>query len=291
MIAQNFTVLGVPFNGIGVPPEQENPAQAIRDAGMINLLEMRGASVVDLGDLEIPPFDGYRDERNQVLNLAAWRDTSVRLSNRLGELLDRDSTFIILGGDCGILLGIIGAFVQRGRSIGLVMLDGHADFRSPESSPSGEAADLPLWVLTGRGPSELCGLYGRHPMIEDGEITVLGFREPDMIDQSSITRFDRKQIAKIGIAKATELGLQPIVEQGLDIWLHFDVDVIDPLEMPAVHFPESGGLSMREAADISKRVVDTQKVRGLSLACYHNGVDADGTAGIKLARLVSDILT
>lgn len=291
MITRRIAVMGVPFNGIGVPPEQENPAQAIRNAGLTGLLESRGTSVIDLGDIEIPPFDGHRDKSTKVLNLAAWKETSMRLSTRLNSSIDGDTTFIILGGDCGILLGIVGAYVQAGKRIGLVMLDGHADFRSPEASPSGEAADLPLWVLTGRGPAELSGLYGRTPMLQDSEVAVFGYREPDMIDQSSIIRFDQKQMAQMGIPRATDQGLQPLLGQGLDLWLHFDVDVIDPVEMPAVHFPEPGGLSFKETTEFFRQVIDTGRLIGLSLACYHNNVDTDGAAAAKLARLLSDVLT
>lgn len=290
MIGRQVTVVGVPFNGIGVPPEKENPARAIRDAGLIDFLESRGASVADLGDIEIPPFSGRRDESTHVLNLDAWKETSLRLSNRLSEFIDHNSSLVILGGDCGILLGIIGAFVQAGKKIGLVMLDGHADFRSPESSPSGEAADLPLWILTGRGPRELSNLYGRMPMLKDSEITVFGYREPDLIEQSSINRFSWQRMAGLGISGATTLGLRPLLDQGLDLWLHFDVDVINPIEMPAVHFPEPGGLSFDETADFIRRVFSTKKALGLSLACYHNDDDADGAAGTRLARLISEVL-
>lgn len=290
MSERHITVIGVPFNGIGVPPEQENPAQAIRDAGLTELLKSRGMSVTDLGDLQIPPFNGQRDELTHVLNLAAWKETSIRLSERLSEFIGHNTTQLILGGDCGILLGIIGAFIKLRKKIGLVMLDGHADFRSPESSPSGEAADLPLWVLTGRGPLELSNLYGSTPMLEDSAITIFGYREPDMIEQSSINRFNWQQMARLGISRATALGLQPLFDQGLDLWLHFDVDVINPVEMPAVHFPEPGGLSINEATDLIRQVIKTERVLGISLACYHNNNDTNGVTAARLARLISEVL-
>ncbi|UCE24469.1 MAG: arginase family protein, partial [Candidatus Zixiibacteriota bacterium] len=133
-------------------------------------------------------------------------------------------------------------------------------------------------------------LYGQTPMLEESEIAVFGYREPDMIEQSSIARYDRDQIRQMGIGRAVESGLRPLLEKGLDLWLHFDVDVIDPQEMPAVHFPEPGGLSAGEAADFSKRVMDTGKMIGLSLACYHNNDDKNGAVGIKLARLLAEVL-
>jgi arginase len=287
----HFTILGVPFNGIGVPPEQENPARAIRDAGLVESLLSRGAAVVDLGDLEIPPFAGHRDELTGVLNLDAWKVTSLRLSDRLAPYVDNETTLLILGGDCGILLGIIGAYVRRGRRIGLISLDGHADFRNPEASPSGEAADMPLWVLTGRGPAELSGLYGMARLLDDGDIAVFGYRDPDLIDTSSIAGLDRERMAEVGIEGAATEGLQPLLDRGMDLWLHFDVDVIDPLEMPAVHFPEPGGLSIKEATELARRVMDSARVVGFSLACYHNNDDPGGLGAASLVKLMTEVLT
>ncbi len=291
MNARRYSVIGVPFNGIGVSPEQENPARALRDAGLIGLLESRGSCTSDRGDIEIAEFDGYRDETTHVLNMTAWKETSLRLSGTLSEVLDQGTIPIILGGDCGILLGIIGAFSLRGSRVGLVMLDGHTDFRSPESSPSGEAADIPLWVLTGRGPAELSNLYGKEPMLDDSEIVVFGYREPDMIDQSDIVGYDRARIAEMGITQAAQQGLRHLSDQGLDFWLHFDVDVIDPIDMPAVHFPEPGGLSLNEVRTLVEAVMATGKVPGVSVACYHNEVDPDGSSADRLVHLLSDVLT
>ena len=291
MNASHYSVIGAPFNGIGVSPEQENPAGALRDAGLIGLLESRGFSVADLGDIEIPAFDGFRDDNTRVLNMTAWKETSLRLSNTLREILVQDTTPVILGGDCGILLGIIGALVSRGNRVGLVMLDGHTDFRSPESSPSGEAADIPLWVLTGRGPAELSNLYGQESMLDDSEIVVFGYREPDMIDQSDIVGYDRARMAEMGIARVAEQGLRHLSGQGLDFWLHLDVDVIDPVDMPAVHFPEPGGLSLSEVKALIEAVMATDKVLGLSVTCYHNDVDPDGSSADRLVHLLSEVLT
>jgi arginase len=134
MNSRHFTVIGAPFNGIGVTPEQENPAQSLREAGLIDLLRSRGASVNDLGDIEIAAFDGLRDEETHVLNTESWKETSLNLTRKLTDVLNQDTRPIVLGGDCGILLGIMGTFAKRGDRAGLVTLDGHTDFRNPRFS-------------------------------------------------------------------------------------------------------------------------------------------------------------
>ena len=54
-------ILGIPFNGDGTRPEIENPAAALREAGLSRLQIRSGDKLLDYGDLEIPVFDGHRD--------------------------------------------------------------------------------------------------------------------------------------------------------------------------------------------------------------------------------------
>ncbi len=54
-------ILGTPFNGLGSPPNIENPADGLRQAKLIPLLESKGYSVTDLGDLSGYQFQEIRD--------------------------------------------------------------------------------------------------------------------------------------------------------------------------------------------------------------------------------------
>jgi arginase family enzyme len=97
-------------------------------------------------------------------------------------------------------------------------------------------------------------------------------------------------MADMGITSAVNNGLRLLLNQELELWLHFDVDVVDPLEMPAVHFPEPGGMSMKEVQILLEEVLVTDKVLGLSIACYHSDVDADLTSAGGLVRMLSEVL-
>ena len=69
----------------------------------------------------------------------------------------------------------------------------------------------------------------------------------------------------------------------------FDVDVIDPQFMP-VMFPEPGGLTFEEAKKFLGLVWASSRVIGMSIACYHPRLDADGKAGARLVTLVSEVI-
>jgi arginase len=48
----------------------------------------------------------------------------------------------------------MGGLRAEGEDVRLVYLDGHVDLYDGRTSPTGEAADMPLAVLLGAGPPE-----------------------------------------------------------------------------------------------------------------------------------------
>ena len=282
-------ILGTPFNGLGELPDIENPAEGLRQANLVHLLKASGHDVTDLGDLSGFLCREIRDPETGINDFDLWLDLSREISQLLGKMLDRRAFPLLLGGDCRMLVGIFAALAQRKTKAGLVFLDGHADFHSPETSPSGDPADMELAILTGRGPERITRIAGKYPMIKDEDVVVYGIRAWDGIEASDIAVYDRQRIKELGITHCVKKGLKYFSQKELPIWLHFDVDVLDPEFMP-VMFPEPGGLTFEEAKEFLGLVWASGRVIGMSIACYHPRLDADGKAGARLVSLVSEII-
>ena len=280
----NIGIFGVPFNGDGTPPQIENPAAALRDAGLSRLVAASPHLCVDFGDLAIPDFEGRRDPITHILNQRAWREVSLRTAKRLHQIRERTDFVVVLGGDCSIFVGICGAFKLADERVGLVVVDGHTDYRDPFRSPTGEPADLEMAVLTGRGPVEVTGLFGEPPILSPGNVVICGYREADLIAQSTIAHYDRQAFRKTGAAQMALLALHRLspVER---VWLHLDVDVLDPGLMP-VCFPEPDGLGIDETVAFLSTALGHGPCVGISLACYHPCLDPTREA----ASTIVDIL-
>ena len=278
-------ILGTPFNGLGTFSDIENPAEGLRQANLMSLLETSGHIVTDLGDLSGFQCRDIRDDETGINDFDLWLNFSQKLSKIVGAMLDRQAFPLLLGGDCRMLIGIFAAFAQRETEVGLVFLDGHADFHSPETSPSGDPADMELAILTGRGPERITRIAGKYPLIKDEEVVVYGIRAWDGIGASNIEVYDRRLMVENGIKYSVKEGLKKFSQKELPIWLHFDVDALDPKFMP-VMFPEPEGLTFEEAQEFLGLVWASSRVIGMSIACYHPKLDADGNAGARLVTLV-----
>jgi arginase len=282
-----INLLGVPFNSDGTTPEEENPAKALRDLGLTTLLKSKGHFVTDYGDIAIPKPEGYRDQQTGILNLGALKETSRRLAAKLNETLDPNEFSIVLGGDCAILIGIFGAFAARDISVGLIFFDGHADFHSKETSPTAEAADFELAFLTGRGSEKITALFKKCPLISDESIIVYGLREPDLIAESNIEVYTKEQMLEVGIKHSAKKGMSRLVSSERLLWLHFDVDVIDPSLVPVL-IPASNGLTFEQTQDFLIQILSSGYFLGMSVACYHPNLDKTGQAGRQLSAVISN---
>jgi arginase len=283
-------ILGTPFNGLGAFPDIENPAEGLRQANLVPLLEASGHVVTDLGDLSGFQCQEIRDSDTGINDFDLWLDLSQKLSQILGTILDRQAFPLLLGGDCRMLVGIFASFAQRGTDLRLVFLDGHADFHSPETSPSGDPADMELAILTGRGPERITRIAGKYPLLKDEEVVVYGIRAWDHIAASNIEVHDRQRMRGNGIEQSVKEGLRNFSQRELPLWLHFDVDVLDPEVMP-VMFPEPEGLTFEEAREFLGLVWTSGQVIGMSIACYHPSLDVDGSAGTQLVTLLSELFS
>ena len=188
-----------------------------------------------------------------------------------------------------MLVGVFSAFAQSDLTAGLIFLDGHADFHYPSAILKCDPADIELAILTGRGPKKIVQLAGKSPLLNDEDIVVFGIRAWDQIAESNIQIYDKKRMVEIGIKSAVEEGLENYIRRNLPLWLHFDVDVLDPELMP-VMFPEPGGMSFDEVQEFLSLVMASGRIMGMSIACYHPSLDIGGGAGKQLASLISTIL-
>lgn len=278
--------LGLRRTGIDGLPE------ALRAAGFLE-----GSPDVEYaGRVPVPPYVSSRDTSTSVLNPDGIRMFSLSLAERVGSTLDRGRFPIVLGGDCSILLGTALALRRRGR-FGLFFMDGHADFYSPESEPSGEVASMELAIVTGREPAALADLEGRRPLVRDEDVVVFGFRDaesaaaygsPD-VRQTAMHVFDLTEVRQYGTSAAARQGLAALKANGVEgFWIHLDADVLNDEAMPAVDYRMPDGLWPEELTEALTVVLASPLAVGMEVTIYNPTFDdTERSAGRALARAVT----
>ena len=140
-------------------------------------------NATDLGEVLPPPYQDFTRPPGRARNEAGVATYSRSLGEQITEGLDDDRFVVVLGGDCSIVLGcLLGAGGARGTAagpnrVGLVYVDAHADFASPEESMTGSVASMALALAVGRGDSPLASLAGQEPLVLGKDVALVGRRD------------------------------------------------------------------------------------------------------------------
>lgn len=230
-------------------------------------------------------YSDQRDPDTHCLNATLIRQFSAGLGKALTHTVSQHRFALVLGGDCSVLTGIMPALKQAG-NYGLLFLDAHADFYSPEKSTTGEVADMDLAIVTGRGPELLTNIHNLRPYVPDEQVVHIGQRDweetrqygsPDIRD-TAIRCFGIEVIEQKGIAVVTAEVLQYIDALQVDgYWIHFDTDVLSDTINPAVDYRLPGGLSFEQAAYMLQHLLLTGRIAGMSVTIYNPALDKKGS--------------
>jgi arginase len=244
--------------------------------------------------VEPPQYDPVRDAATRMLNPRGLAEYSPRLADAVGAVLDEAEFPIVLGGDCSVLLGCTLALKRRGR-YGLLFLDGHADFYQPGASPTGEAADMDLGLVSGRGPDLVVDLEGRKPYVRDDDIVVFAQRDAAMtykygsrdVRATGMTVMDLNDVRKAG-AKAAAAAAVARLAAGdrAGFWIHLDVDVLDDAVMPAVDYRMTDGLDADELVAVLQAAIGSGRAVGLDLTIFNPNLDPSRTVARNLVGML-----
>jgi arginase len=255
--------------------------------------------VITVPDLNAD-YSAVRDPQTNCLNASALKTFSLSLMNVVGSAIQKDLFPLVLGGDCSILLGIMPALKMQSTS-GLIFMDAHADFYSPDKSPTGEVADMDLAIITGRGPELLTNINGLKPYVLDKHAIHVGQRDhfetekygsPD-IRKTSIKNFDLGLIRREGVSSVADQIVFRMTElPGLrGFWVHFDTDVLTDEINPAVDYRLPGGLLAEEVQLLLKRILSSGRILGMSVSIYNPLLDANGGAGRSISECLVNAFT
>lgn len=233
-----------------------------------------------------------------ILNEEALRDFSISLSKTILSLQYQEKFLLVLGGDCSILIGVMLALKSIG-SYGLFFLDAHADFYEPERSTTGEAADMDLALVTGRGPERLTNINGVGPYIKDEHVVHLGQRDREEtqhynakdIRDTKIIAFDASFIHANGVETTTASIKEKLTMTSVDgFWIHFDADVIEDKSNPAVDYRLPGGLSLEECKALLRILIANYNILGMTVTIYNPVLDPDAKVSKELTKLLCEVL-
>jgi len=288
---ERVAILGVPMDlGAGRRGVDMGPS-ALRYARLHEELSALGYRVEELSDLEVPVVEALA-EGPPPHHAAAIAAVCQRLYERLASL--EEGVFpVVLGGDHSLALGSVPG-AAGGERVGLIWVDAHGDFNTPETSPSGNVHGMPLAALLGYGDPRLVGVGGPGPKVRREDVVLVGVRSLDpgeraLLKEAGVRVFTMTEVDRLGMARVAEAVVEQM--QGLPrVHVSLDADVLDPEIAPGVGTPVPGGISYREAHLFMELLSEAGFVTSLDLVEVNPILDRKNRTAEILVELAASLL-
>jgi arginase len=186
----------------------------------------------------------------------------AEVAERVGKATDVP---VVASGDCTTSLGILAGLQRRGLDPSIVWFDAHGDFNTDETTPSGYLGGMPLAIAVGRGDQTAPRALGMRAIPED-RVLLIDARDLDPGEREALARSKVQRFPVSALDPERGAGERVTAPPG-PIYLHLDIDVLDPAELPGLRFPVPGGVDGGELSRAVAGLMATGRVAAIGLGC------------------------
>ncbi len=249
--------MGLANSAVGAGPNR------LLEAGADRALAYRGRPAevehIRLRDAECSDLDALVDIGRQIRK-------AVR---RAGE---QEMLPVVLAGNCNSCVATLAGLEPA--ETGIVWLDAHPDFHTPATSLSGHLDGMSLSMALGQCHEDLLGRIGfGHPVSED-KVCLLGYRD--------VEPGERERLAASAISNQPPTDVEAV-------YLHIDLDVLDPKDSPGVNCRTPGGWTLEQACAMVRSVAAELPLAAVGLTNYRPDFDPDGKSARAAIRILSEL--
>ena len=222
---------------------------------------MRGADALTraLGDRlgVVPELIGTPEEPRTARwqeDLTRARQPVLAASRHVGCALTERRAPVLVAGECAVGLGTLPVVARQRPDARVLYLAAHGDFNTPASTRTGYLGGISL--------AGACGLWdsGLGGDLSPERVVLAGVRELDPAERDLLERHG------VTVLEAGPQLLSDVREAlaGAPVYMHIDVDVLDPSAFP-VEYEVPGGLSRRLLRELLEEVVAVSQLVGFEV--------------------------
>jgi arginase len=272
-------LIKMPYVGERNVPELSGGPDYLEQGGIQKVLEERSCQTKSVSTVALTT-----DEEKAY---GAWN--RLALSNGdLAKLVaaERRAGYLPIGllANCSSLAGMLSGLQHSGPGggplrVGLVFIDAHADFNTPETTLSGMLGGMPVAIAAGMGLTRMRLKAGLDPALPGRHIVEACVRDTDPLEQDLLDRSEIQQLSVEDIQHRSEnlhRQMQRLSEITDAIYIHVDMDVLDPREVPGHPLTVAGGPSSADLAAALTEMFKYEKAAAFGVASTPFG-DRDKT--------------
>jgi arginase len=198
-----------------------------------------------------------RDSRFEE-DLEDSRGCLLEAGGQVDDALSGGNVPVLLASECSIALTTLGTAMEHRPEAVLLWLDAHGDFNTPDTTPSGYLGGM---CLAGAAREWDPGIGGGIPA---DRLVLAGVRD---LDPSERELLEASDATVVGASVMETLVAVQNALDGAPVYVHLDLDVLDPSVFPA-QFPAPGGLAPEKLYDLLDAVTDECELVGLEVTAF-----------------------
>ncbi len=215
-----------------------------------------------IGSPADPRETGYEED------LRESRGCLLEAGGQIDDALSGGRVPVLAAADCSISVTTLPAALRHRPDAKVLWLDAHGDYNTPETSGSG--------YLGGMCLAGACGEWeaGLGDTIDPERLVLAGVRD---LDDGERELLERSAATVIGASVVETLVAVKNALDGAPVFIHLDLDVLDPEEFPAA-VPAAGGLSSDKLYDLMEAVAEDSELVGIEVTAFEAPSDPDELA-------------
>jgi len=289
--------------------------RTLLNAGLLPALSWAGVQVPDAAIIPWGfPSDGAAGAGTPLDGRKSRLLASTKqLAERTHYAVTQDHLPLTLG-DCTAGVGVYAGLKQRWDDVAVVWVDAHCDLNTEESTLTGYFGGMPLAAVLGESLPWLTRAVGmRHPC-DDDKVALVGAREFDPFEKDYLLNSgiahvtpdelndwvapsrsaasaggNKAAAATVGSPSSAPAKVARVVDSAESVYLHIDVDSLDPSIMPSVTFPSPGGLRIDSLLALAGAIGSSGKVRAITISSFNPGKPGALESAAKLVSLIAGI--
>jgi len=182
------------------------------------------------------------------------------LYEQVAVVVSQRAPAVVYAGDCLAVIGVLAGLQRSGIDPTLYWFDAHGDFHTWETTPSRFLGGMPLAMLTGRGEQTIVEHVGLTPIAEE-RVVLVDARDLDALEDVAVKQ-SGMTLTTVGDVAKTPPVAGPI-------YVHIDVDVVDPQDVPAINYPAPQGPSLEDVRDAVRQLASTGRVVAASVSSWN----------------------
>ncbi|MGE0622462.1 MAG: arginase family protein [Pseudomonadales bacterium] len=283
----SVAVIVNPYAGDRAGPERDDDAAAMT-VDLDAVIEAAGGRIVRSQTVALSAEDEQQYGRWNRFGLASGHLADMAAANRAEGLVN-------LGfyNNCESLLGMLGGLTHAtspAARVGLVWIDAHGDYNTPETTLSGMLGGMPVAIAVGDGLTRMREQAGMAQPLPKANVVMVGVRDTDPLEQA---RIDADRIPQISTEDVRTLSdhlkreIQRLTDRVDVVYVHVDLDVLDPAEVSGHPLTVPDGPTGEELARAIRLMFGYPKTAALGMASYPHRNDPGGLTLNAIRRMVA----